>query len=509
MATTAPVPPQSAGAAEAADFPIAILGTGFGGLGLAIRLKQAGMNDFVVLEKAGDVGGTWRDNTYPGCQCDIPSHLYSFSFAPNPNWTRLFPLQEEIESYLKDVARRFGVLEHIRFHHEVTGAAWDDDAGLWRIETSQGPLTAQVAVTAQGGLSEPAIPPIPGLESFEGTVFHSARWDHEHDLAGQRVAVIGTGASAVQFIPHIQPEAARLTLFQRTPPWILPHPDRELSERQQRLFRRVPAVMKLLRATIYAFFESRVIPFTRRPELMKAGEAQALRHLRKQVADRELRRKLTPHYRMGCKRILMSNTYYPALAAANAEVVTEPIGEVRPHAIVTADGVEREVDTIILGTGFRVTDFSMLGAIRGRDGRTMDEVFRGSPQGYLGTVVTGFPNLFLLTGPNTGLGHNSIVYMLESQFNYIVDGLRTLRARGAESFDVRPEVQEAYNAELQKQLEGTVWNTGGCASYYLDRNGLNTTLWPGWTWQYRRRTRRFDASSYRFAPARAVATSGR
>jgi cation diffusion facilitator CzcD-associated flavoprotein CzcO len=490
------------------DFPLAILGTGFAGLGMAIRLRQQGEDDFVVLERAADVGGTWRDNTYPGCQCDIPSALYSFSFAPNPNWTRLFPLQSEIWDYLRDCADRYGVRQKIRFNTEVQGAEWDEALGFWRVQTSTGELTARVLVSGQGGLSEPSLPDIPGLESFKGTMFHSARWDHDHDLTGKRVAVIGTGASSIQFIPKIQPQVGALTLFQRTPPWIMPHPDRAIRPREKWLFRHLPFTQKLLRAGVYAFFESRVLPFTKKPDLMKVGEKIALKHMREQIpGDAELRTKLTPGYRMGCKRILMSNTYYKALAQPNADVVTDAIAEVREHAIVTADGTEHEVDTIILGTGFFVADMPFAQWVRGREGRTMADVFAGSPQGYLGTTVSGFPNLFLLTGPNTGLGHNSIVYILESQFRYVLDALRTMRARGAGVVEVRPEAQERFNAAVQKQMKGTVWTTGGCSSWYIDSNGLNTTLWPGWTWDYRRRTRRFDPAPYVLSrtPAQAPA----
>jgi cation diffusion facilitator CzcD-associated flavoprotein CzcO len=487
---------------ETPQYPIAILGTGFAGLGLAIKLKGEGENDFVVLERASDVGGTWRDNSYPGCQCDIPSHLYSFSFAPNPNWSRLFPTQPEIWDYLRDCTDRYGIRPHIRFDHEVRGAEWDEDGGFWRIETSQGEITARMIVSGQGGLSEPQLPDIPGIESFAGAMFHSARWDHDYDLRGKRVAVVGTGASSIQFIPMIQPEVGKLTLFQRTPPWIMPHPDRPVRGWEKRLFKALPITQKLFRAGIYAFFESRVLPFTKKPDLMKAGEKIALRHMRKQIPDHpELRAKLTPGYRMGCKRILMSNTYYKALAQPNAAVVTDPITEVRPNAVVTAGGEVHEVDAIILGTGFYVADMPFTKWVRGRGGRTMDEVFDGSPQAYLGSAVAGFPNLFLLTGPNTGLGHNSIVYMLESQFTYVLDALRVMRERGAEVVEVRTEAQEKFNRDLQKQMKGTVWTTGGCASWYIDRNGLNTTLWPGWTWDYRRRTRHFDPAPYVLSPA--------
>lgn len=483
------------------EFPIAILGTGFAGLGLAIRLKAEGEDDFVVLERSTDVGGTWRDNTYPGCQCDIPSHLYSFSFAPNPDWSRLFPTQPELWDYLRGCADRYGVRPHIRFGHEVQGADWDEAHGFWRITTPQGEITARVLVSGQGGLSEPRLPSIPGIESFEGAMFHSARWDHDHDLKGEKVAVIGTGASSIQFIPKIAPEVSSLTLFQRTPPWIMPHPDRPIRSWEKRLFRRFPVTQMLFRAGIYSFFESRVFPFTKKPDLMKAGERIALRHMEKQIPDDPaLRAKLTPGYRMGCKRILMSDTYYRTLAQPNADVVTESITEIGPRHVMTADGTRHEVDTIILGTGFYVADMPFTEWVRGRGGKSMAEVFGGSPQAYLGTTVAGFPNLFLLTGPNTGLGHNSIVYILESQFNYVLDALRQMKAKRVGVLEVRAEAQERFNDEVQDAMKDTVWTTGGCASWYIDRNGLNTTLWPGWTWDFRRRTRRFDPAPYVLSP---------
>ncbi|MDT7703237.1 MAG: hypothetical protein QOJ30_5562 [Pseudonocardiales bacterium] len=479
------------------DYPVAILGAGFAGLGLAIRLKQQGRHDFVVLERASDVGGTWRENTYPGCQCDIPSALYSFSFAPNPNWTRLFPLQEEIWDYLRDCADRYGIRPHIRFDSEVTGADWDDERGFWRLTTSQGEITARVVVTGQGGLSEPAPPDIPGVDSFAGTMFHSAHWDHDHDLRGERIAVIGTGASAIQFIPYVQPEAAKLTLFQRTPPWIMPHPDRPMRPFERRLFRRLPVLQKLLRGAIYTFFESRVLPFTKKPDLMKAGERIALKHMREQIPhDPELRAKLTPGYRMGCKRILMSNTYYKALAQPNADVVTEPIAEIRPNAIVTADGVEHEVDTIIFGTGFKVADGMAQMGVTGRDGVKLVDAWKDGPEALLGTTVAGFPNLFMIVGPNTGLGHSSMVFMVESQINYVLDAMRTVDASRAVAIDTRQDSQDAYNADLQRRLGKTVWSTGGCASWYLDENGRNRTLWPGYTFSFRRRTKAIDPAHH-------------
>jgi cation diffusion facilitator CzcD-associated flavoprotein CzcO len=313
---------------QGSDVRIAIIGSGFGGLGTAIRLKQQGMNDFVVLERAGDVGGTWRDNTYPGCACDVQSHLYSFSFAPNPDWSRSFSPQPEIQTYLQRCAREFGILPHVRFHHEVTDAGWDDDAQCWRIQTSKGSLTAQVVVMAAGALSDPVIPDLPGLDRFQGRAFHSARWDHAFDLRGKRVAVIGTGASAIQFIPEIQPQVARLHVFQRTPPWILPRHQRDLHEGERRLFRRVPAAQRAARGAIYMAREAMVLAF-RNPRAMSVAQRVALRHLRKSIPDPALRKKLTPDWTLGCKRVLLSNEYLPALARPNVEVVTDAIAEVR------------------------------------------------------------------------------------------------------------------------------------------------------------------------------------
>jgi cation diffusion facilitator CzcD-associated flavoprotein CzcO len=474
---------------------LVIVGTGFSGLGMAIRLKQEGEDDFVLLERAGDIGGTWRDNTYPGCRCDVPSHLYSFSFAPNPNWSSTFSPQPEILDYLKDCAERFGVLPHICFDTELEGAEWDDDEGLWRIETSAGSMTATFLVAAQGPLSEPALPEVPGLEDFQGTAFHSAQWDHDHDLTGERVAVVGTGASAIQFVPEIRPKVAKLHVFQRTAPWVVPHRNRPIRGWERALYRIFPPAQLAMRAGIYWARELFVLLF-RHPPVNKLLEQLPLSHLRSQIKDSELRRRLTPGYSMGCKRILPTDEWYPALAQANVEVVTGGVTEVRPHSVVTEDGTEREVDTIIFGTGFHVTDVPIADRVRGRDGRTLAETWNGSMQAYKGTTVAGYPNLFFLVGPNTGLGHTSIVFMIESQIAYVLDALRTLRERGAHSLEVREDIQADYNAELDRMTEDTVWVRGGCTSYYIDRNGHNSALWPTYTWPFRRRLRHFDASAY-------------
>ena len=488
-----------------ADTPIAILGTGFSGLGAAIRLKQAGIDDFVVLERAADVGGTWRDNSYPGCQCDIPSHLYSFSFAPNPDWSHTYSPQPEIFAYLRRCAERFGIVPHIRFNHDVTGMEWDEEAGLWQIRTSAGDLTAQTVILGPGPLSEPRLPDIPGVEDFEGTSFHSARWDHEHDLTGERVAVIGTGASSIQFVPRIQPHVGELQLYQRTPPWIAPHSNRRVTRAERLLYRRFPALQRLARGSVYAMREA-LVPGLRGNKLVRGVvQRAALQHLRKQVRDPELRRKLTPHYAIGCKRILISNDYYPSLAQPNVDVVTDGIAEIRAHSIVAADGTEREVDTIIYGTGFYVTDVPAAEWIRGRDGRVLSEVWAGSMQAHRGTTIAGFPNLFLLVGPNTGLGHNSIVYMVESQLNYVIDAIQRFRRDGVAVADVREDAQAAWNEDVQSLMPGTVWVSGGCASWYIDSQGRNTSLWPTFTFKFREATRSFDPEHYRLEPARTPA----
>ena len=476
---------------------VAIIGTGFGGLGMAISLQKRGI-PFVIFEKAEDVGGTWRDNTYPGCQCDVPSHLYSFSFALNPNWSRTYSPQEEIQDYLRDCTDRYALRAHIRFGHEVVDAAWDDDEKQWRLETSRGPWTARFVISANGGLSEPAIPRLPGLESFEGTYFHSARWDHSHDLSGRDVAVVGTGASAIQFVPLVQPLVDQLHLYQRTPAWVLPHTDRPTSETERRLYRRFPFVQRFVRTAIYAARELMVFGLAKNTRLLRPLELLGRRHLRDKVPDRQLRRKLTPSFSPGCKRLLLSNDYLPAVSQPNVEVITAGIQEVRRRSIVSADGTERPVDTIIFGTGFKVTDNPVMDRLRGRDGQSLAKVWTETgARAYLGTTIAGFPNLFLLSGPNTGIGHTSLLVMIEGQIRYVTECLASMGKRGAGVVEVRPDVMDAFNDELQAKMDKTVWNSGGCQSWYLDALGRNTTLWPDFTWQYRRRTRRFDSQSYR------------
>jgi cation diffusion facilitator CzcD-associated flavoprotein CzcO len=480
----------------AREVRVAVVGAGFSGLGMAIRMKQAGIDDFVVLERGEEVGGTWLHNTYPGCQCDVPSHLYSFSFALNPEWSRTYSTQPEIWEYLRSCADEHGVRPHLRFGHDVLSARWDEAGQVWRLETSRGEFTARFVVFAPGGLAEPRLPEIPGLDRFEGEAFHSAKWNHDCDLRGKRVAVIGTGASAIQLVPKIQSEVERLYVFQRTPPWVVPHSDRPVTRLEQRVYRVLPVTQRLVRAGVYWLRESLVFGLVRNRRRLWPLQRWAVRHLQSQVPDPELRRKVMPSYTIGCKRILPSDDWYPALMQPNVELVDAGAREVRDSSIVSEDGSERKVDVIVSATGFHVTDMPFAAMVRGRGGQVLGEVWDGSPQAYLGTTVSGFPNLFLMIGPNTGLGHNSIVFMAESQIAYVMDCLRMAERREVTTVEVREEIQAAYNEELQRGLKGTVWTAGGCSSWYIDAKGRCTTIWPDFTWRFRRRTRRFDADSY-------------
>ncbi|MCW2598769.1 MAG: putative flavoprotein CzcO associated with the cation diffusion facilitator CzcD [Frankiales bacterium] len=475
---------------------VAVIGSGFAGLGMAIRLRQHGVTDLVVLERAGSVGGTWRDNTYPGCACDVPSHLYSFSFAPNPRWSHSFSRQPEIQAYLERTAEEFGVLPHVRFHTDLQAADWDESAQLWRLRTSRGDLTAQVLVAGCGGLVEPALPAVPGVGSFEGPAFHSARWDHDAELKGKRVAVIGTGASAIQFVPHLQKSAARVTVFQRTPPWVVARYDREYLPFEKRLYARVPVLQKLARSAVYASHELQLLAFTGKGRVRALGAKQALRHLEAQVPDPELRKILTPSYGFGCKRVLISNDYLPALTQPNVSVVPHGVSEIRPHAVVAADGSEHAVEVIVYGTGFHVMDIAVGHRITGRAGATLSQEWGDRPTAHRGTTVFGFPNLFLLMGPNTALGHSSVVLMIEAQIAYVLEALKAMERRGASSIEVTASAQHAYNVDLQTRLSTTVWSQGGCKAWYTNSSGHNFALWPTHTYTFRRQTARFDPESY-------------
>lgn len=480
---------------------IVIVGSGFAGLCMGIRLKQAGIEDFVILERGDDVGGTWRDNHYPGAACDIPSVLYSFSFEPNPHWSRKYPTQPELLEYQRHCARKYGLLPHLRLQADVTQCRWDRATGAWHVTTRDGRcFIGTVLVSGMGGLSNPAYPDIPGRERFAGPAFHSAQWDHAVDLRGRRVAVIGSGASAIQFLPRIAPQVAHLDYYQRTPPWVLPKDDRRMKPWEQRLLGALPFLQKLWRWATYGMLEMRVVAFTRAPWLMKGVEWLALRQMRRHIDDPALLRRLTPSYRAGCKRILLANDYYPALARPNVEVVTERIREITPTGLVTQDGRLRPADVLIYATGFKVQELAAPGLYLDGEGRDLAERWRGAPQAFLGTAVPGYPNLFFIVGPNTGLGHNSIIYMIESQVRYIVDAILTMQRQGLREVRVRDDVTRRYNDRLQRLLQGTVWTSGGCKSWYLNAEGRNTTLWPTFTFLFRRRLSRFRPQHYHCVP---------
>ncbi|CAM3326254.1 NAD(P)/FAD-dependent oxidoreductase [Kibdelosporangium persicum] len=477
------------------DVPIAIIGAGASGIGAAIKLRQAGVTGFVVLEKARELGGTWRDNTYPGCACDVPSALYSYSFAPNPEWTRAFAQQPEIRQYLERTASRYDVRRHIRFGVRLDDARWNPSTNRWDLATSDGQYTAQLLIAGTGPWHQPRIPDLPGLDEFPGETFHSARWNHDYDLTGKRIAVVGTGASAVQFVPAIQPKVGELRLYQRTAQWVLPKPDHYVPTVERWLLRTFPVTQKALRAAEYAAMEALGVGF-RHPWVLRLVQRIGLLHLRRSVSDPELRRALTPDYTLGCKRLLMSNTYYRSLTKPNVAVHNTAVREIRGSTVVGADGSESEVDAIIFGTGFHILDMPVASRVRDADGRTLADVWQGSPQAYLGTSVNGFPNLFLLLGPNLGTGHSSAFSILESQLAYVVDAVQAIRRNGWSSIDVRKDVQDAYNADVQRALRTTVYNAGGCVSYYLDANGRNSFSWPWSTVTMTRRIKDFDPASY-------------
>ncbi|SES37935.1 flavin-containing monooxygenase [Actinokineospora terrae] len=488
---------------------VVVIGTGFSGMGMAIQLRKEGRDDFVVLEKAADFGGTWRDNTYPGCACDIQSHMYSFSFEQKPDWTRSYAPQPEIWQYLRDVAAKWDLARNTRFGVEVTGARWDSGANRWHVETSGGDTyVTRFLVAGIGALHLPAIPRLPGIETFEGAAFHSAQWDHDYDLTGKRVAVIGTGASAVQFVPRIAPQVAELTLFQRTAPWVMPKPDHGMPAWSQALFAKVPGAQRAYRHLLYWINEVRAVGFNGHQGVLKLASKLAAHNITRSVRDPELVRKLTPDYVMGCKRVLISNDYYPTFNRSNVHLDTSGVAEVRAHSVVGKDGREHPVDAIIYGTGFHVTDSFDYLRITGRDGVDLAGLWRERGiNTHLGMSVAGFPNLFFLLGPNTGLGHNSVVFMIESQIRYVAEALRLADRDGAEALQVRVAAQESFNTEVQRKLADGVWTRGGCTSWYLDSQGVNRTIWPGFTWRYWLRTRRVDPSDFELL-TRTRATAG-
>lgn len=483
---------------------ILVLGTGFAGLGMAIHLKQRGYEDFAVIERAAEVGGNWRDNTYPGCASNVPSHLYSFSFAPNPHWSEVYPAQPEIHGYLRACAERFGIRAHIRWNTELLHALWQEEGQVWLVTTTRGSFTTDILISGNGQLNEPSLPEIAGIERFEGTLFHSARWNHAYDLSGKHVAVIGNGASAIQFVPQIQPLVSHLALFQRTPAWILPLGNHPLSARKRALFRRIPLTQRLVRAKMYWQNEATTLRLIQHPrilapgdKLMKLGLRMARRHLARQIADPVLRAKLSPPGNAG--QILRADTFYPAVSQPNVEVITEPIREIGTRGLVTGDGQEHEVDAIICATGFRVTNAQFPDRLRGRNGLTLAAGWQAGAYAYLGTTVAGFPNLFLLCGPGTSLPHNSMVCMVEAQITYILDCLRVMERRGIQAVEVRAAVQDAFNREMTTRAKA-ISRELEQASSTLKSGNHHVPIWPGSTIEFWFRTRRFDPKHYDLSP---------
>ena len=479
---------------------VLIIGAGFSGLAMAIRCKKAGIAPYLVVEKGDDVGGTWHDNTYPGAACDIPSHLYSLSFVPKSDWSRLYPRQPEIEAYLHEAADKNGVRDNLSLCTKVEAARWDEAAKVWHVETSRGPVTARAIVSGMGALHYPATPKLPGAETFAGASFHSAQWDHAVDLKGKTIAVIGTGASTIQFLPQIAPDAAHLTLFQRTPPWVTPKMDRSMGEDEKTRFARWPLLRRLFRAKIFWTLEARAfLGFTKVSKLTEQAEKIARRHLKKAVKDEALRAKLMPTYRLGCKRVLISDDYYPALTRPNVEVETDGIARIEPDGIVTRKGAKHPCDVIIYGTGFDVTGSFAHLSLTGRGGQTLAQAWTKGMGAFQGISVSGFPNFFLLMGPNTGLGHNSMISMIEAQVNHALDCLKAMKDGKVKALEVKPEAQARFLDGIAEKMSDSIWIRGGCTSWYLDEHGRNTTLWPSSVVAYRKGAKRADLTDYQIS----------
>lgn len=487
---------------QSLEYDVVILGAGFAGLCMAIKLKEAGITSFIILEKASDVGGTWRENSYPGCACDVQSHLYSFSFEGNPDWSQSYAGWQEIQNYILRCTDKHHLRTSIHFNSDINEATFDETEARWHIRTSHGTTyRAKSFVMGSGPLHVPSIPEIKGLDSFKGRVFHSAQWDHDYDLKGKNLVSIGTGGSAIQYIPEIAPLAKRLYVFQRTPAWVLPRNERRYSTLQKQLFKRIPLLRKLHRGRLYLSNEMRVLPIYH-PAMAKSLSRFAKWYIKSSLNDASLVEKMTPDYTIGCKRVLISNKYYPAFNRDNVELVTEGIAEIKEHSIVTQDGTERPIDAIILGTGF-VTDprkYMQNFTITGLNGQTLMNQWKDGAESYLGINVTGFPNFFQLVGPNTALGHNSVIFMIECQVHYVIESLKLLKKKNARYMNLREDALKSYNIEISEGLKNTVWDSG-CNSWYTQEDGKNVTLWPGTTIKYHARTRRVNTDHYHWHEA--------
>lgn len=495
---------------HAARSEILIVGAGFSGLIMALEARKQGFRNITILEQAGDIGGTWRDNTYPGVACDIPSHLYSMASHPNPDWSRSYAPGAEIQTYLEDIARRERLYDHCRFGERMTATQWD--GSQWQVDTIHAEtgeahhFTAPVLVLALGALHVPLIPRIPGAEGFPGPAFHSARWDHGADLAGKRIAVVGTGASAIQFVPELARQAAHVTVFQRTPPYVLPRVDRPIPPRMRALHRMLPITRRLRRRWLYTLYELRHAVFRGKPRAVHMAMKMWRHGMEAAIRDPKLRADVTPPYRIGCKRILSSNDWYPTLARDNVTVVPAGLSRIEGNRLIAGDGSTTEADVLVWGTGFHVTDALRGLKITGTGGRSLARAWVRGLQAYLGLGVSGFPNLFFLLGPHTGLGHNSVVLMIEAQAAHIARLMKRMRTQGLAAIEPRPEDQAAFEAEMDERLAATVWQSGGCTSWYQDGNGRNPTLWPGTAGEYRRRLARAGLDRYRIVESTVTFT---
>ncbi|MEU9888923.1 NAD(P)/FAD-dependent oxidoreductase [Sphaerisporangium sp. NPDC051011] len=489
-------PPLSSNATDL-EVDVVIVGAGFAGLGLAIRLQRRSEQSFVVLERAGDVGGTWRDNTYPGVACDVPSHLYSYSFLPNPNWSRVYSPGSEILDYLRRAAENEGLTPHLRLDTEMTGAHWDSRRRRWVVETPRGIYRGRFLVVATGHLADERLPDVRGIEDFEGTIFHSARWNHEASLANRRVGVVGTGASAIQIVPSIVDVVSRLVLFQRSAPYVNPRRDRLYSDGERRMFARDPETRRALRADLFWTFEASYAARRKLEPYLSTAKRVALDHLHAQVSDPDLRRRLTPDYELGCKRVLVSNDYYPALTKPHVTVEDAALARLTPTEAVSAAGNAYELDCVILATGFEATEPRVAPLIRGADGRPLADHWMNGMRSLDSIAVPGFPNMFVLDGPNTGLGHNSVIFVIEAQIDYVLSALRFAALRGVGTIEPRRSAAIEYTEFLRRRSAGTVWLDGGCRNWYVDpRSGDLTVVWPDFAHAFRERNAVFAPERY-------------